>query len=47
MGGSGPGWRGSKKTTVEESLTLSIKQVMEAQVIVPGTWRSGILTWSR
>ena len=40
MGGSGSGWQGSKKTTVEESLTLSIKRLVQDGVIVSGECRT-------
>lgn len=46
MGGYGSGWEGSKKTTVEDSLTLDIKRLVEAQVIAPGRCRSGTWAWS-
>lgn len=46
MGGSGSGWRGTKKTTVEEGLTLSITRLVEKKVIGHGQHRTGIWGWS-
>lgn len=44
MGGPGSGWRGSKKLTTDECLTLSISDSIEIGVLVPG-WREGKLRW--
>jgi len=45
MGGWGSGWRGIRKAKVEESLVLSIKDLVRARVLVPGAYRRGSLTW--
>ncbi len=46
MGGYGSGWQGSRKTTVEECLTLSIKRLVDEGAIAPGCQRSGTWSWS-
>jgi len=46
MGGFGSGWQGAKKATVEEGLTLSIRRLVEEQVIKLGGWRAGSWAWS-
>jgi hypothetical protein len=45
MGGRGSGWRGERKTTVEEGLVLNIKGLVAMGALVPGAYRRGSLTW--
>src|SRR5262249_15152516 len=45
MGGSGSGWRGPKKDTVEESLVISIKTLAQIGALNPGR-RTGTLRCS-
>jgi hypothetical protein len=45
MGGSGSGWRGPKRDTVEESLVISIKMLAQIGALNPGT-RTGTLRCS-
>lgn len=45
MGGIGSGWQGPKKLTVEESLTLDMKRLVEAGAVAPGRRRSGVWAW--
>lgn len=44
MGGSGSGWQGTKKITVEECLTLSAKDLYHFGAFEPG-WRKGSYSW--
>ena len=46
MAGLGSGWRGSKKTTVEDSLCLSIAALVKKKGLVPGSWTRGTWQWS-
>jgi hypothetical protein len=45
MGGTGSGWQGQRKTTVEEGLTLDVKDLVAKGALVPGAYRRGSLTW--
>jgi hypothetical protein len=44
MGGRGSGWQGGRKTTVEEGLTLAVKDFVAIGALVPA-WREGSLLW--
>ena len=46
MGGYGSGWQGSKKTTVEDSLSLSISSLVKKKALVAGSWTRGCWQWS-
>ena len=46
MGGSGSGWQGAKKATVEDSLSLSMVALMRKRALVPGSWTRGSWQWS-
>lgn len=46
MGGSGSGFQGSRKTAVEDGLTLSISNMMAKGALVPGQMTSGTWGWS-
>jgi hypothetical protein len=47
MGGPGSGFRISKKTTVEDCLTLDINKLVRKGIIQPGIWNNhGSLTWT-
>ena len=46
MGGYGSGWQGSKKTTVEDTLCLSISSLMKKKALVAGSWTRGSWQWS-
>lgn len=46
MGGWGSGWRGTKKTTVEDCLKLSVADLVRIGALDPG-WREGSLSWRR
>jgi hypothetical protein len=46
MGGYGSGWQGSKKTTVEDSLCLSISSLVKKKALMPGSWTRGSWQWS-
>jgi hypothetical protein len=46
MGGSGSGWQGAKKSTVEDSLSLSIVALVQKRALVPGAWTRGSWGWS-
>ena len=46
MGGCGSGWQGSKKTTVEDSLCLSISSLVKKKALVAGAWTRGSWQWS-
>ena len=46
MGGYGSGWQGSKKTTVEDSLCLSISALVKKKALVAGAWTRGSWQWS-
>jgi hypothetical protein len=43
MGGYGSGWQGSKKTTVEDSLCLSMAALVKKNALVAGSWMRGCL----
>ena len=45
-GGSGSGWQGAKKATVEDSLSLSMAALMRKKALVPGSWTRGSWQWS-
>ena len=45
-GGSGSGWQGAKKATVEDSLSLSMVALMTKRALVPGAWTRGSWQWS-
>jgi len=45
MGGSGSGWQGSKKATVEDSLVLDMAALMRKPALVPDSWTSGSWGW--
>jgi len=45
MGGSGSGWRGAKKATVEDGLILDIAALVRKQALVGGARTSGSWTW--
>jgi hypothetical protein len=44
MGGRGSGWQRERKTTVEEGLTLNVKDLVAIGALVPA-WRQGSLSW--
>jgi hypothetical protein len=44
MGGTGSGWQGERKTTVEEGLILDIKDLDAMGALVPRS-RKGSLSW--
>lgn len=46
MGGSGSGFQGTRKTAVEDGLTLSISTMMSKGALVPGQMTSGTWGWS-
>ena len=46
MGGSGSGWQGTKKATVEDSLSLSMAALMRKRALVTGAWTRGSWQWS-
>ena len=46
VGGYGSGWQGSKKTTVEDSLCLSISSLVKKKALVAGSWTRGSWQWS-
>ena len=46
MGGYGSGWQGSKKTTVEDTLCLSISSLVKKKALVAGSWTRGSWQWS-
>jgi hypothetical protein len=46
MGGSGSGWRGSSKTTVEDCLILSAAKLMRDRMLRPGLCSWSSLTWT-
>src|SRR5688572_24654036 len=45
MGGSGSGFQGARKTTVEDGLTLSISSMLKKRALVPGSMASGSWHW--
>jgi hypothetical protein len=45
MGGYGSGWQGAKKDVVDHCVVLSIKELIRARVLVPGSYKRGSLTW--
>jgi hypothetical protein len=45
MGGTGSGGRRERKTTVEESLILDIKDLVAKGALVPGAYHRGSLAW--
>jgi hypothetical protein len=47
MGGFGSGWQGSKKATVEESLTLSAFTLVRRKALVTGAQTFGSWGWTR
>lgn len=46
MGGFGSGFRGVRKTTIEDCLTLSVSDFLREGALVPGTTTCGAWTWS-
>jgi len=44
LGGTGSGWQGVKKTTVEECLVLAIGDLADFGAFQPG-WRKGSYSW--
>jgi hypothetical protein len=44
MGGQGSGWQRGRKTTIDEGLTLDIKDLAANGALNPG-WRKGELLW--
>jgi hypothetical protein len=46
MGGNGSGWRGPKRSIVEDCLVLSISELFRQRFIVPGLRRTGSLEWT-
>src|SRR2546421_12937966 len=46
MGGSGSGWRGWSKTTVEDCLILSAAKLMRDKMLRPGLCSCTSLTWT-
>ena len=46
MGGCGSGWQGSKKTTVGDTLCLSISSLVKKKALVAGSWTRGSWQWS-
>ena len=44
MGGTGSGWQRTRKLTVEEGLTLAVKDLVAIGALVPGAYRRGLLT---
>ena len=46
MGGLGSGWQGSKKITVEASLSLSMPALLRKKALVAGAWTSGSWAWT-
>lgn len=47
MGGSGSGFQGTRKTAVEDGLTLSLSTMMRKGALVPGQLTTGTWCWSR
>jgi hypothetical protein len=45
MGGSGSGFQGTRKATVEDGLTLSMKALIDKRAFVPGSQTSGSWAW--
>ena len=45
MGGYGSGWRGAKRDVVDHCVVLSIKELIHARVLVPGSSHRGTLVW--
>jgi hypothetical protein len=44
MGGQGSGWQRTRKLTVEEGLTLAVKDLVAIGALAPG-WHKGSLSW--
>ena len=44
MGGHGSGWQRTRKLTVEEGLTLAVKDLVAIGALSPA-WRQGSLSW--
>ena len=44
--GYGSGWQGSKKTTIEDSLCLSISSLVKKKALVAESWTRGSWQWS-
>jgi len=44
MGGRGSGWQGERKTTVEEGLTLTVKDLVSIGAL-DRAWCKGSLSW--
>ena len=45
MGGYGSGWQGPKRSTVEDSLVLSVSALRRAGALVPGKRMGGLWGW--
>ena len=46
VGGYGSSWQGSKKTTVEDGLCLSMSSLVKKKALVAGSWTRGSWQWS-
>ena len=46
MGGYGSGWQGSRRTRVEDCLSLSVASLLRAKALVPGARTSGTWCWT-
>ena len=46
MGGYGSGWQGTKKTTVDESLVLSVSDLVRKGALATDTRTTGALGWT-
>jgi hypothetical protein len=46
MGGYGSGWQGSRRTRVEDCLTLSVASLVRRKALVPGARTSGTWCWT-
>jgi hypothetical protein len=47
MGGYGSGWRGPKKTTVEDCLVLSAAIFIRKKLLLPGRHAAGAWSWTQ
>jgi hypothetical protein len=45
MGGSGSGFQGTRKATVEDGLTLSMKALLDKEAFQPGRLTAGTWSW--
>lgn len=46
MGSTGSGWQGATKSTVEDSLSLTVTALMQKKALVPGSWTRGSWGWT-